>query len=274
MPELPEVEVARRNLERWLEGRRVVRAEADATRIFRGSKPEGFKTLRGRLEKAERKGKYLLLTFERGQGLMSHLGMTGKYVRRSGKVLEPYSRARLFLDSGEVIHYRDPRLFGRMEPVPASALWSLPSVAALGIDPWTEKATARVLKERVGSSSQPLKVALMDQGRISGLGNIHAAEALFRARIHPGRKPRSLSDAEWKRLAVAIRKGLEFALRQFDAEEVHYVEEGGAVKNPFHVYGRRDAPCRRCKAPIASFPQGGRTTYYCPGCQPKRVIES
>src|SRR4051812_39071390 len=113
MPELPEVEVARRNLVRWLKGRRVVAARARRSRVLRGGSPQGFAQLAGRrLSSAERKGKYLLLTFEGGRGLLAHLGMTGKFVRREALTAEPYSKAYLALDDGNLIHYRDPRQFG------------------------------------------------------------------------------------------------------------------------------------------------------------------
>src|SRR5918996_252363 len=136
MPELPEVEIARRNLLRWFDGRRVVRAEADKrARTFRGADPGVFEEIQGRLESAFRRGKYLMLFFESGRGALAHLGMTGKFVRRPIGHVEPYSRARFHLDDGQVIHYRDPRLFGRIEPVPSEALPELPVVRALGIDP-------------------------------------------------------------------------------------------------------------------------------------------
>jgi len=269
MPELPEVEFARLGLERWLRRARVVKAQAEPTRTFRGAKRARFTRLQGRLERAERKGKYLLLTFEENQGLLAHLGMTGKFVRRKAGQREPYSRARLLLDDGQVIHFLDPRMFGRFEPVPADTLWELPVIRALGVDPLLEGLTARTLQEAVGDSRQPLKVALMDQSRVAGLGNIHAAEALYRARLHPARKPGSLTPEEWQRLARAIHTGLRFALEAEQGEEIEYVEEPGAP-NPFLVYGHAGQPCRRCGTVVQSITQGGRTTHFCPGCQPLR----
>ncbi|HZH03413.1 MAG TPA: bifunctional DNA-formamidopyrimidine glycosylase/DNA-(apurinic or apyrimidinic site) lyase [Myxococcaceae bacterium] len=269
MPELPEVEIARRNLERWFEGRKVVGAEADrSSRVFRGARPEEFEALRGRLLKTARKGKYLLLTFEKDRGLLAHLGMTGKFVRRPQGHVEPYSRARFLLDNGEVIHYRDPRLFGRMAPTPAGELWDLPTVKELGIDPLADGLTAAQLKEHVGPSKQPVKVALMDQGRVAGLGNIHAAEALFRAGVHPVRKPADLTAADWTRLHKGIHAALDFAIQRETSEEIEYVEEPGS-KKPFFVYGRAGEPCRKCKTEIESIAQAGRTTFFCPQCQPE-----
>lgn len=268
MPELPEVEFARRSLERWLAHERVVRAQADPTRIFRGANPKQFVSLRGRLVQARRRGKYLLLAFEHGQGLLSHLGMTGKWVRRPAGVREPYSRARLFLEGGEVVHYRDPRMFGRLEPLSAEGLDALPVVRALGVDPLVDGLTAKTLAAAVGPSRQALKVALLDQGRVAGLGNIHAAEALYRAHLHPSRKPPSLTPAEWRALRNGILATFRLALKdagQEEAEEIAYVEEGG--HNPFLVYGRAGEPCRRCQTPLEAFTQAGRTTHFCPRCQ-------
>lgn len=270
MPELPEVEIARRNLARWLEGREVARAEPEKTRIFRGGHPDRFASLRGRLLEARRRGKYLMLRFSDGTGLLAHLGMTGKFVRRPPDVTEPYSRARLYLDDGNVIHYRDPRMFGRMEAVDAARLPELPVVKALGVDPLTDGLTWKTLRDAVSPSRQALKVALMDQGRIAGLGNIHAAEALYRAGLHPARKPESLREEDWKRLAKAIQKGIDFALREEDDEEIEYVEEPG-TENPFLIYGRAGEKCRRCGARVRSFTLGGRTTHFCPSCQPRTL---
>ena len=267
MPELPEVEFARRALVRWLEGRRVERCEAPATRVFRGARREDFERLRGRLERLERRGKYLLFTFEADQGLLAHLGMTGKFVRRSAGHPEPYSRARLHLDDGQVVHLRDPRLFGRLEPLPAHTLPTLPVVRALGRDPLVDGLTPSQLAAAVGPSRQPLKVALMDQGRLAGLGNIHAAEACFRAGLHPARAPASLTPEEWRRLARAVHRTLRFALEHETGEEIAYLEEAGAP-NPFHIYGRAGESCGRCGQRVRSFVQGGRTTHFCPGCQP------
>lgn len=269
MPELPEVELARRNLERWFEGSLVTAAEADRTRIFRGASLPAFERLRGRLVFARRKGKTLLIGFERNQGFLSHLGMTGKWVRRPAGQAEPYSRVRLWLADGSVVHYRDPRLFGRIQPGPADALHHLPAIAQLGPDPLLERLEGPALAERFHRSRTPLKVALLDQRRLAGLGNIHAAEALWRARLSPLRASSSLTAAEWRRLATAIRAVIRFALAREDDEDIAYVEEPG-TPNPFRVYGRAGKPCLRCGASIKSVRQAGRTTYFCPRCQPAR----
>jgi len=269
MPELPEVEIARRNLERWLMDADVTGAEADRTRIFRGANRRAFERLRGRLAFARRRGKTLLLGFERNQGFLSHLGMTGKWVRRPAGHAEPYSRVRLLLADGSVVHYRDPRLFGRIKPFPADALEGLREVQQLGPDPLLEPLDGPKLMALFRHSRTPLKVALMDQRRLAGLGNIHAAEALWRAKVSPLRPASSVTRAEWSRLATAVRTVIRFALAKEDDEEIAYVEEPG-TPNPFRVYGRAGKPCPRCRTTIRSVRQGGRTTYFCPRCQPSR----
>ncbi|MBL8953603.1 MAG: bifunctional DNA-formamidopyrimidine glycosylase/DNA-(apurinic or apyrimidinic site) lyase [Myxococcaceae bacterium] len=268
MPELPEVEIARRTLVRWFEGRELVRTEATKTRTFRSGTAAPFAKLKGPLTKADRRGKYLMLQFG-DEGLMAHLGMTGKFVKRSPGVDEPYSRARFVLDTGEVIHFRDPRLFGEILATKSELLGELPGVKKLGRDPLVDGLDWHQLKDAIGKTKLDLKVALMDQTRLAGLGNIHAAEALFRAGLHPGRKAKSLSDTEWKALARAIHKSLEFGLSEQDGEEIEYVEEPG-VENPFLIYGRAGTPCRKCKTKVKSYTQGGRTTHFCPKCQSKK----
>jgi formamidopyrimidine-DNA glycosylase len=265
MPELPEVESARLRLQRWLKGHRVVGAEADATRIMPSELREAFSRLHGRLLKADRRGKHLLLTFEKDQGLYSHLGMTGKWVRRPEGGPANYSRARLKLEDGTILHYTDPRLFGRLEPLPAAQLGD--KVADLGLDPLSDHLDGEALQGALGKSRQALKIALMDQGRVAGLGNIHAAEALFRAGLHPARKPQELSAAEWDHLAEAIRATIAFGMEEQTGEEPRYLEEPG-TPNVFQVYGRAKTPCIRCGTTVRALVQGGRTTHFCPHCQP------
>jgi len=263
------VEIARRTLERWLGGSEVTGAEAERTRVFRNGRRSDFERLRGRLARAERHGKLLLVGLESGGGFLSHLGMTGKWVRRPAGEAVPYSRARLQLADGTVVHYRDPRLFGRIEAHPADALQGLPAVQELGPDPLLTPLSGRALRDALGPTRVPIKVALMDQRRLAGLGNIHAAEALWRAKIHPARPADSLVPAEWNRLASAIRRGLAYALAAEDSEEIAYVEEPG-TENPFRVYARASERCPRCGTRIRLLRQTGRRTDFCPRCQPAR----
>jgi len=270
MPELPEVEFAARALSRWLEGRTIERAAAPESRIFRGSDRRAFeRDLQGRtLQRVDRRGKILLLSFDRDVGLVSHLGMTGKWVRRGPDDPRPgHTRARLALRGDGIVYYDDQRLFGRLAIHPAHALLELPEVRALGPDPLVDGVDPKRLHERLQRTSRSVKVAIMDQAVIAGIGNIQATEALFRARIHPARVASTLSPAEVRALAKGIEDSIADTLRQAgDGDDITYVEEPGAA-NPFVVYGRKGKPCPRCRTLIETIVLGGRTSAFCPHCQ-------
>ncbi len=270
MPELPEVEFAAQKLCEWMVGRRVVRLSAEASHVLRGASPRAIaRALEGRrLTSVRRRGKHLILEFEGGMGALLHLGMTGKLVRRPAGAEERYSRARFELDDGRAVHLRDPRKFGRLAAGPVEALERREELAGLGPDAKDPPVSAAALAERLGRTRRPVKVALMDQKLLAGLGNLHAAEALYRAGLSPKRPSCRLRGEELERLAGAIAETLRFALDQMPKgdSDLEYVEEPGAP-NPFLVYGRAGEPCRRCGAAVRSFAQGGRTTFYCPRCQ-------
>lgn len=272
MPELPEVEFAARALRRWLGGRRIASADAPESRIFRGSDRKEFsRVLQGEsLDWIERRGKYLLIAFRGGAGLLNHLGMTGKWVRvPPGAPLPSHVRARLELDSGEVVAYRDTRLFGRIAVHRADELFSLPEIRGLGPDPLVDGVDAARLHERLARSQRSVKVALMDQALLAGLGNIQATEALFLAGIHPARPASSISEKEAKELASAILESLQHTLKiQGEGDSITYVEEPRA-ENPFRIYGRAGSPCPRCATTIEKIELGGRTSAFCPRCQPR-----
>jgi formamidopyrimidine-DNA glycosylase len=275
MPELPEVEYAARSLRRWASGRRIEAAELDpgARRILRPAAPRAFaRAVAGaRFGEIRRVGKHLLVTLEKGGaplGLVSHLGMTGKWLRRdAGAEVPSHSRARLVLDDGGVLHYQDPRLFGRLRLVPGARFEAVPDIAALGPDPLERGIDTEALAAALGRSTLPVKVKIMDQRLLPGVGNIHASEACFRARVDPRRPARSLSLAEVKRLGEGVLASFRETLEAEDGPEITYVEEPGA-DNPFLVYGREGERCPRCrKAEIRRVVQAQRSTFYCPRCQ-------
>jgi formamidopyrimidine-DNA glycosylase len=275
MPELPEVEHAARTLRAWLGGRTIVRAVAGDTRIFRGGSPRDFeRQLAGRrLERIDRRGKYLLISFEGGLGLLSHLGMTGKWVRRapegaSGRRRVPrHSHARLVLDDGSALHYVDPRLFGQLSLVREGAVSDLPVIRALGPDAIVDGVDASRLHGVLARSGRPVKVALLDQSVLAGVGNIYATEALFHAGIHPARSSKSLTLAETARLAVEIRAVLELSIASMVDEEIAYLSGGRGAENRFVIYDRAGTPCPRCGRTLEKATIGGRTSAFCAGCQ-------
>ena len=278
MPELPEVEWGARQLRRWLGGRLLVAVRADpaARRLFRPGHPAGFaRALTGaRVEQVDRHGKQLLLTLRGGGGgagllgVNAHLGMTGEWVALPGGEPAPrHARLSLTLDDGRRVHYLDPRMFGRLRLVPEARFDRWPDLAALGPDPMAARIDLPRLAARLGATRRAVKVALLDQSLLAGVGNIHASEACWRARLDPRRRGGSLRPAEVARLARAIRASLRFGLAGLDAPEIEYLEEGGA--NPFHVYGREGARCRHpgCGGAVERLVQAQRSTYCCRRCQ-------
>lgn len=270
MPELPEVEFAARALRRWMDGHHVVEAEAPESRIFRGCDASAFeRALRGAaFGWVERRGKNLLFAFSGGQGLFSHLGMTGKWVRiPKGQMAPPHVRASLLLENGERVGYVDPRMFGRLALVPVDELFDRPEVRDLGPDPLIDGLDPAWLHERLQRTRRAIKVALMDQAVIAGVGNIQATDALFEARIHPARPASSLAREEVDALVRAIDASIARTLEvQGDGDEITYMEEAGAA-NPFVVYGRAGLPCPRCGTTLEKMDVGGRTSAFCPTCQ-------
>ena len=284
MPELPEVEVAARNLRRWLVERTVEKVEVEAPRMLRPAKPEALSVLVGAQAIAvERRGKNLLLSFAGKQGpigVHAHLGMTGKWLRREAAQAAPrFSRLRLFLDDGSVLHDCDLRLFGRFRLVPGARFDEVPELAALGPDPLADGIDAASLMQRLSKMKKPVKAAIMEQSLLPGVGNIQASEALFRARIDPRRSCTSLIAAECKRIASGVLSSVKDTIRDFEragddagnGADVAYVEEG--AENTFAVYDRAGEPCPRCKkakragANIERVMIAGRSTFFCARCQ-------
>jgi formamidopyrimidine-DNA glycosylase len=275
VPELPEVEWAARQLRRWLADRRVegVACDPRARRLFRPGTPAAFaRALRGaRITAVARHGKQLLLTLGTAHGPLgvnAHLGMTGKWGRRRSVEPAPtHARLTLRLDDGTAVHYSDPRMFGRLRLVPEARFEAWPDLAALGPDPMAAPIDLARLRARLAGTRRAVKVALLDQSLLAGVGNIHASEACWRARIDPRRRGDSLSAAEVARLARAVRASLRFGLAGLDGPEIEYLEEGG--DNPFHVYERAGRRCRHrgCAGDIQRVVQAQRSTYWCRRCQ-------
>jgi formamidopyrimidine-DNA glycosylase len=274
MPELPEVEHAARTLRRLALGRRIERAVTDprARRLFRPDGPAAVaRALQGaRLAEVARHGKQLLLALESTGGLLgllSHLGMTGKWTGGPAAPPTAHARLSLLLDDGTALHYDDPRMFGRLRLVPGADFSAVPEVAALGPDPLLHGIDAAALAAGLAATRRPVKVALLDQRLLAGVGNIHAAEACWRARLDPRRRADRLSRVEVAALARALRASFSYALAKLDGPQIEYLEEGG--DNPFHVYDREGARCRHpgCGGEVRRIVQAQRSTFFCPGCQ-------
>ena len=266
MPELPEVEVARRNLEKWLAGGKLVRVEL-SPRVFVGRAPSFATAMRGHTVRAvERRGKWLRLALDGDVALFSHLGMTGKWVLRPREAPpERFERARLDTAKRSA-RFVDMRLFGTLQGVRGDAAPS--AWKELGPDALVDGVDAARLHARLARISRSIKETLLDQTILAGVGNIQAAESLWRAKINPMRASSSLSLAEVRALARAIEASIRDTLALQEGPEITYVEEPGA-DNPFAVYGKHGEPCPRCKMKLQRIIQGGRSTVFCPRCQPR-----
>lgn len=285
MPELPELEIARRQLARWSEGR-VLRAatpvDGAVVRRALSSKPSdavpdaeaALAPLLGRrVSEVRRHGKRIAAILG-DAALCAHFGMTGYLVRRLGA--PPPASARLALTFGPgpggadepTVWLVDGRRFGCVHVVAAEEADAVLRDGQ-GADAWTEPPTGGALR-RVLKGKKPVKPALMEQDRLAGLGNIHAAEACFRAGVSPATPCADLTDGQLDALAAAITAQLAFAIAEGDTDDdVAYVNLGGP--NPFSVYGREGEACRACGTAIRAEEQAGRTTFWCPTCQPTRA---
>jgi formamidopyrimidine-DNA glycosylase len=272
MPELPEVEHARRKL-LTLRGARIDRAIArDAIVLGKQKKAAFARALAGRtLEGVDRRGKSLLVRLSGGAGLAMHLGMTGSLVIERGERARPrFSRVSLETDAG-TLHFDDPRKLGRLFAGSLDEARRAAKHDALGPDALTI-ASAKALAARFDGVRAPIKSALLEQSYVAGLGNIHAGEALFLARLHPLRSTASLDARAWSRLYAGIHDTLARAFAQLErleksGEDLVYVSAGG--ENPFLAYGRAGEPCPRCGRAIVRQVHGGRATYVCTHCQPR-----
>jgi formamidopyrimidine-DNA glycosylase len=280
VPELPEVETVRVGLERSVVGRRITRVEVFGDRTLRRYPPgpiEFAARLAGRVVvAARRRGKYLWLPLDDGSAVLAHLGMSGQFLAvGAGQPDEPHLRARIgFDDAGPELRFIDQRTFGGLgltddvgpDGVPAVMSHVAPDPLEVAFDPAVWSAALR--RRRTG-----VKRALLDQRLISGVGNIYADEALWHARMHFARATDRLTRPDAERLLAAVRGVLLAAIAaggtSFDALYVDVDGAGGWFERELEVYGREGEPCSRCGTAIVRLPFMGRSSYFCPRCQPR-----
>lgn len=267
MPELPEVETTVRGLERVLRGRKIARVEARRADLRRAFPQDlGQRLIGARVTGLGRRAKYGLIHTDRNDTMIFHLGMSGSWRINHAK-LEKHDHLLLETDDGTRLSLNDPRRFGSVDLMPTDKLAQWPTFEALGPEPL--EVTAEELKRRLAGRSAAIKLLLLDQGIIAGLGNIYVCEALHRAGIHPGRGGGSISLGRLERLVPAIHDVLDEAiaaggstLRDFAAPD----GELGYFAKSFSVYDRQGQPCA-CGGTVRRMVQGGRSTFYCPKCQ-------
>lgn len=265
MPELPEAETIKRELEKAVLGKKIIEIIINNPKVIKEPKKEDFvKGLKNvAIKNVLRKGKLLILELSSGKSLTIHLKLTGQLVYPgNGKT----SRVSFKLSDGKTLDFNDRRLLGELRLI--NDWRPLKFIRELGPEPFDINEDK--FKEMLKRKKTKIKPLLMDQTFISGVGNLYAAEALFRARIHPGRPAASLSDKEKTLLFKETKDTLQEAIEYKGSSIDQYVQLSGKPGDyvKYHkVYDRQGKPCLVCKTPIKRIELGGRGTYFCPKCQ-------
>jgi len=291
MPELPEVEHVVRALRRVVVGRRIVATEITLPKLIAPTTPSLFKRKlkSSTITAVSRRGKFILIELEKGGALPHsrasaptrnsdlvlavHLRMTGKFLYLSDDdELPKHARAVFYLDNDRRLVFSDQRKFGVMKLVAKSRLAMTKGIAELAPEPFSDEFSFDYLKATLARSRRSLKTLLLDQTRVLGLGNIYAAEALFRAGINPFKTAAELSTKRVARLHAEILEVLRDAISEsstsrIDLERPEGFTYGEAFERFWQVYERESEPCVKCGARIRRVVHGARSTYWCPKCQ-------
>ena len=271
MPELPEVETTVRGLEKVLQGRRLVRVEPRRADLRRAMPVDLGQRLTGaRVTALGRRAKYGLIETDRGDTLVFHLGMSGRW-RIDPDEIGPHDHLLIETDDGHRLSLNDPRRFGSLDLMPTREVAGLPPFAAMGPEPLGPALSGAWLKQRLAGRTASIKLMLLDQAVVAGLGNIYVCEALFRAGIDPRRAAGKVSRAKLDALVSAIVAVLGEAIAAGGSTLRDFARPDGELgyfSKQFDVYGREGEPCRGgCEGKVKRIVQGGRSTFFCARCQ-------
>ena len=273
VPELPEVEAVRRTLERAMQGVRIVRVHLRRPDLRRPFPPRFAARLTGQTVTAvDRRGKYLLARLSAGEALLVHLGMSGSFHigtrrrARTAPAADPHDHVVIELSSGVVVTFNDPRRFGLMDLVHTARINEHQAFRSMGPEPLNVEFDAAVLARACAGKRAALKVVLLDQRLVAGLGNIYASEALYHAALSPRRRASTIATPSGapRDAAVRLAAGIKAVLRKAVERSQRRVQS-----DRFVVYEREGERCSRrgCSGTIHRITQAGRSTYYCPTCQ-------
>jgi formamidopyrimidine-DNA glycosylase len=262
MPELPEVESAVRRLRGAVEGKTIHELKVLHPALRRRLSPARARTLRGAtVSVVERRGKHQLIHLSDGRILHAHFRMNGDWeIGAAGEALPRFARASIVFTDGARVVLDDSRALSTLVVHPAGADFDL----GLGPEPSDQSLTTEYLRGTFARRRSPIKPALLDQSIIAGLGNIYAAESLWRAKIDPAAPASSLTPKQITTLLAAIRKVID------RATGARYTDDS---TTKLDVYDREGKPCRRCRTTIERMTQAGRSTYFCPKCQRVRRLD-
>jgi formamidopyrimidine-DNA glycosylase len=275
MPELPEVELVARSLNRLVSQRRISTARLLQPDIAPETTPRAFaRTLRGRrIAGVGRRGKLIVFELERGLFLLTHLRMTGRFLLLPPDApLPKHTHAIFYLDDERRLIFSDQRRFGRMRLVRAAELPHLRQLRTLAPEPFSAEFTPEYLRAVFARTRRALKEVLLDQTKVTGLGNIYAAEVMFLAGVHPRTVAARVGARRLPRLHSAILAVLHEAIAHgstmnVDPEDIDGSYYAGGYQGRWRVYDRAGEPCANCGTAIRRIVQAKRSTYFCPRCQ-------
>ena len=275
MPELPEVEMVVRHLQQLVTDRTILKAQLKLPRLAPDNTPRQFATWlkHARIATVTRRGKHILLHFDNARSLLVHLRMTGRFLYLENDQPDiKHTHALFWLDNGTKLLFVDPRQFGLMYLTRTDELPTSKYLSKLAPEPFSEAFTIDYLRAILKRSKQSIKLTLLDQTKVLGLGNIYAAEALHRAKINPRLLSNQLSQPRTILLHCEIVNVLTEAIANnstmnTDPADISGSYTGGVYETMTKVYERAGLPCYSCQNLIRRFTQGSRSTYYCPRCQ-------
>lgn len=275
MPELPEVEMVARHLRGLIAGRTITKAKLLRAKLAPENSPRQFAAwLKGaRVQEVARRGKHILAHLSNGRTWITHLRMTGRFVHLDAdEAPPPHTHAAFWLDNGRKLLFADQRHFGLMMVVKTAELDSVSHLSKLAPEPFEAAFSADYLRQTLQRSKQAIKLFLLDQTKVTGLGNIYAAEALHRAKINPqlpaNKLSRSRAEALHSEIVAVLSEAIEAgSTLETDPREVYGRYGDGVSADSWQVYEREGLPCLTCGEAIRRLAQGGRSTYFCPRCQ-------
>lgn len=289
MPELPEIESIKDQLNKFLKGHKIEKVGVKNPKIFEG---KGEDLVGGTFKKARRFGKVVVADFSNGYSFVVHVKLTGQLVYRGpnlkkvpelskkvvGGIPGPHTHVIFKLDKDGILYYNDVRRFGWVKVVKTSDVEQIPFIKKLGPEPFVTKGssgqallTLELFKNMLSKSGRAIKVLIMDQERMGGVGNIYATDALWLAKINPKKPAKALNGKEAEDLYKAILEVLRRGIEHGGASELAFVKPDGTegnYQNHTLAYGHQGELCSRCKkAKFVKNFLGGRGTYFCPACQ-------
>lgn len=275
MPELPEVELVTKSLDKLVRGKTMLTAELHRQRLAPATTPEDFaKALENAtINFVHRRGKHILIELNNGKTLIVHLRMSGRFLLLPLDRENPkFSHAVFYFTDETRLVFSDQRHFGFMKLVETAELNQAKELNKLAPEPFSKEFSPKYLREILKTSTRKIKEFLLDQTKVTGLGNIYVAESLFLARIHPQTPANEISTVKANRLHKFIKQVLAESIANgstlnVDPENIDGSYYGGGYEKHWAVYNREDEPCINCGTNIERLKQGGRSSYYCPKCQ-------